>query len=173
MSPASTRRITRIFTLLFLSPSNFFLLVSLLSLYSSPRSPPPPSPRLSLLPLSSFSVARRRPIELKQIASISGKLLSRRVTSYILCEYVQSSINSGRSLAKIIPTENGTVTRCANTFEFYRYFNQRPLGLIMPYIIHREGDSSWSAPLPSIRFVGDVDRPLAAFNAANNSRRIG
>lgn len=29
----------------------------------------------------------------------------------------------------------------------------------MPYIIHREGDSSWSAPLPSIRFVGDVDRP--------------
>lgn len=165
----------RIFTLLFLSPSNFFLLVSLLSLYSSPRSPPtpPPSPRLSLLPLSSFSVARRRPIELKQIASISGKLLSRRVTSYILCEYVQSSINSGRSLAKIIPTENGTVTRCANTFEFYRYFNQRPLGLIMPYIIHREGDSSWSAPLPSIRFVGDVDRPLAAFNAANNSRRIG
>lgn len=95
--------------------------------------------------LSSFSVARRRrrrrrrPIELKQIASISGKLLPRRVSSYIS---VQSSINSGPFVSENYSSVPRWHSYGANTFGFYRYFNQRPLGSIMPYIIHgREGDS--------------------------------
>lgn len=116
--PRRTRRITRIFA------PNFFLFHPL---------------SREARRLSSFSVARRRrPIELKQIASISGKLLPRRVSSYIS---VQSSINSGPFVSGNYSSVPRWHSYGANTFGFYRFtlINDH-LDQLIPYIIHgREG----------------------------------
>lgn len=40
------------------------------------------------------------------------------------------------------PRRRSYGARCANTSQLYRYFNQRLLRLIMPYIIHTEQSGS-------------------------------